>query len=149
MPKAPAPGLPLAVPKQWAVSTLMLHFEGEDFAADERPFAATAMVQARLDVPAGTAPGDVMVKDLSQVKRELAGFDLIDQGSTKLGATDGVRFLEFAYAESAGRRLRQLTFYLPTSGRMYAVTGSHVEGERFDAVRPQIVALAQSVAEGL
>ncbi|HEY4219945.1 MAG TPA: DcrB-related protein [Myxococcota bacterium] len=145
---APLNGLPLAVPKQWALSQLMLHFEGEDFTDDDRPFAATALVQTRLDVPAGTAPSDVVIADLATVKKELAGFDLVEHGTTKLGAAE-VCFLEFSYAESQGRRLRQLTFYMASGKQFLTVTGTHVEGERFDAIRPQVVALAQSVLSGL
>jgi len=148
MAKAPVNGLPLAIPKEWALSTLMLHFEGEDFTDDERPFAAAAMVQARLDIPSGTAPGDVQAKDLSTVRRELAGFALVDQGNVKLADKDA-RFLEFSYAESSGRRLQQLTYYIGSKERLFTVTGTHVEGARFGAVRPAIVALATSVAEGM
>jgi hypothetical protein len=149
MPKSPIAGLPIAAPKNWALSTLLLHFEGEDLKKEDRPFASTAMVQLRLDMASGVSDEEIAARDLAQFKGTLPGFEFVNGGHLKLGSRSA-RFLEFSYDESLGRRLQQLVLYLSgPGGRWYMVSGTHVSGTRFDRVRPDIVALGQSISEGL
>lgn len=128
----------LPIPEGWGLTQLVLHYEGEGLAGDPDPFAGSVVVQLRLDAEPGADLAQLSARDLQALR---GAFGTLHPRA----ATAGVPALEFDFRDEGGRRLRQLVLYGRRREHVYTVTGTHVEGERFEAVREAATTLARAL----
>ena len=132
------------IPNKWAFSSTLLHFEGEDLSQDPRPFAANVVVQSRIDVPDGTAAELVATADLSLLKTNLPGFQLVSDQDAKAGQKS-VTAIEYTFRDSSERVLQQLILYCQSGKRLYTVTATHVAGSRFGVAKEAVLRMASDL----
>jgi hypothetical protein len=138
-------GAHLPIPDGWGLTQTVLHYEGEDLSADPDPFAGSVVVQLRMDAEPDEDLKKLSENDVASLKGALAGFQ-----SRK--ATEGGKSLhtssEFSFTDEDGRALQQLILYGRRGGHVYTVTGTHVQGARFETVRTAASELATALLEG-
>lgn len=136
-----APRAGINLPANWAVSSLIIHYEGEDLSKDPAPFAANIGVQLRIDTPRGASPADVAASDVAALKAGIQGFQILGRGELTVGKHTHQHF-EFTYLDAQIGTLQQLVILVHNQGRIYSIAGTHVAGERFAAVRDHIIEFA-------
>jgi hypothetical protein len=139
-------GATLTIPPRWKPTQFTVHFEGDDLAGDQVPFAGTMVAQLRTDVRPGSVAAAIKDADISSVRRSLPGMRVVDSGNVDLEGAK-VEFVEWTYPDVALGGVRQAVFYLDLDGDLYTLTATH-RIDRFDAVRPDVIAVVRSLLQG-
>lgn len=131
----------LPIPGGWGLAQMVLHYEGEELVGDPDPFAGSVVVQLRLDAEPDEALERLSARDLVDLRSVFGSLE-------PLATSAGAPALEFGFADEDGRALQQLVLYGRRGDHAYTVTGTHVRGPRFEAVRQAATHLARALFEG-
>jgi hypothetical protein len=134
----------LTLPARWTITSLAIHYEGEDLSKDERPFAANILVQLRTDVDRDAGAQDAAASDWDAITANLPGVELIGRAEVAAGRAK-LPALEYRFPDAMGHSLQQLVLYVAHESRIYTIAGVHLAGVRFDAIRPEIIRTAEAL----
>ena len=127
-------------PSQWGLASVGLFFEGEDLSEHETPFAASMMVQLRMDVQNATDTA-VRAKDLATAQQRIPQLHVIGAGPLKVPNAGELEHLEWMFPDPAIQAVHQLIIYVRRGTRLYTVTATH-QHDRFEAIRAAVLEVA-------
>jgi hypothetical protein len=143
--------LNVRAPANWGLASLSLFYEGEDLSQEAHPFAASVVMQLRMEVPKGAPPAVVRDRDLSTAQAQIVGLHLIGKGRLEIPGGGQNEYLEWIFPDPAVDTVHQIVLYVSDGSRLYTFTATHRE-DRFDSVRSDLLRLASelkaSVASG-
>jgi hypothetical protein len=140
--------LDLQIPGDWGLASFSLFFEREDLRNDTNPFAASFVVQLRMEVPKDAVPSAVRDRDLAQAQQRIPGLSLIGKGILAVPSAGEADYMEWMFPDPAVDTIHQLVLYVRPGTRLYTLTATH-RHERFEAIRADILDLVARVKKSI